>query len=145
VQLFFNSRNTGPDHGFLITHGESISIADHLTLRENRAVVYRPTVHCAYQPCDDALLSMREMAGKNWQPQRKRWIIRDEIAAGVDELGVLLMGNAKGVLLVRLAPHHRAGAATRPYNNATSMQVAAGALAGMVWALRNPRAGVVEP
>src|SRR5690242_19605002 len=33
----------GPYHGFLITHGESISIADHFTLRESENVVYRPT------------------------------------------------------------------------------------------------------
>mgnify|MGYP006181707951 CR=1 FL=1 len=28
----------GPYHGFLVTHAESISIADHLTLRENGEV-----------------------------------------------------------------------------------------------------------
>src|SRR6202008_653253 len=30
-------------HGFLVTHNESISIADYFTLRENGKVVYRPT------------------------------------------------------------------------------------------------------
>lgn len=32
-----------------------------------------------------------------------------------------------------------------PFANATSLQVVAGALAALVWALRNPRRGVVEP
>ena len=32
-----------------------------------------------------------------------------------------------------------------PYNTATSLQVAAGVLGGVVWAMRNPDAGVVEP
>jgi homospermidine synthase len=32
-----------------------------------------------------------------------------------------------------------------PHNNATTLQVAAGILAGMVWALRHPDAGLVEP
>jgi homospermidine synthase len=32
-----------------------------------------------------------------------------------------------------------------PYNNATSLQVNAPYVAAMVWALRNPRAGIVEP
>jgi homospermidine synthase len=135
----------GSYHGFLITHGESISIADHLTLRENGAAVYRPTVHYAYYPCDDAVLSLHEMAGKNWQPQRNRRIIRDEITAGMDELGVLLMGNAKGVYWYGSRLSIERARQLAPYNNATSMQVAAGALAGMVWALRNPHAGVVEP
>lgn len=135
----------GSYQGFLITHCESISIADHLTLRENGAAVYRPTVHYAYYPCDDAVLSLHEMAGKNWQPQRNRRIIRDEITAGMDELGVLLMGNAKGVYWYGSRLSIERARQLAPYNNATSMQVAAGVLAGMVWALRNPHAGVVEP
>jgi homospermidine synthase len=32
-----------------------------------------------------------------------------------------------------------------PHNTATSLQVAAGVLGGMVWAIRNPCAGAVEP
>lgn len=135
----------GPYHGLLITHGETISIADHLTLRENGAVVYRPTVNYAYHPCDDALLSMHELAGRNWQPQRNQRIMRDEITAGMDELGVLLMGSAKGVYWYGSCLSIEQARQLAPYNNATSMQVVAGVLAGMVWALRNPRAGVVEP
>ncbi|MBO0717330.1 MAG: saccharopine dehydrogenase NADP-binding domain-containing protein, partial [Rhizobiales bacterium] len=34
-------------HGFLVTHNESISIADYFTLRENGKVIYRPTCHYA--------------------------------------------------------------------------------------------------
>ena len=32
-----------------------------------------------------------------------------------------------------------------PFANATSVQVAAGALAAVVWAIRNPRRGLLEP
>ena len=32
-----------------------------------------------------------------------------------------------------------------PFANATSVQVAAGALAAVAWAIRNPRRGIVEP
>ncbi|MDP3483127.1 MAG: saccharopine dehydrogenase C-terminal domain-containing protein [Sulfuricella sp.] len=135
----------GSYQGFLITHCESISIADHLTLRENGTAVYRPTVHYAYYPCDDTVLSLHEMADKHWQPQRNRRIIRDEIVAGMDELGVLLMGSAKGVYWYGSRLSIEQARQLAPYNNATSMQVAAGVLAGMVCALRNPHAGVVEP
>lgn len=135
----------GPYHGFMITHGESISIADHLTLRQDGAAFYRPTVHYAYHPCDDAVLSLHEMAGKQWQPQRERRVIRDEIAAGTDEMGVLLMGSAKGIYWYGSRLSIDEARQLAPCNNATSMQVAAGVLAGMVWALRNPGAGVVEP
>src|SRR5499425_1059730 len=46
----------GSYHGFLITHGESISIADYFTVRDGAGVTYRPTCHYAYHPCDDAVL-----------------------------------------------------------------------------------------
>jgi len=108
-------------------------------------VVYRPTVHYAYHPCDDAVLSLHELAGRNWRLQSGKRIIRDEIHAGMDELGVLLMGNARGVYWFGSRLSIEQTRALAPYNNATSLQVAAGVLAGMVWALRNPGAGVVEP
>lgn len=135
----------GPYHGFLVTHGESISIADHLTLRQNGAVVYRPTVHYAYHPCDDAVLSVHEMAGRNWQTPSSQRLLRDEISRGLDELGVLLMGQAGGVYWYgsRLSIKQARGLA--PFNSATSLQVAAGVLAGMVWVLQHPQAGVLEP
>jgi homospermidine synthase len=135
----------GPYHGFLVTHAESMSIADHLTLRENGKVIYRPTVHYAYHPCDDAVLSLHEVAGKNWKLQHKHRIIRDEIESGIDELGVLLMGNPKGVYWFGSRLSIEQARELAPHNNATSLQVVAGVLGGMVWALRNPDAGLVEP
>lgn len=135
----------GAHHGFLVTHAESISIADHLTLRENGAIAYRPTVLYAYHPCDDAVLSVHEIAGKNWKAQHHRRILRGEITSGVDELGVLLMGNAKGAYWHGSRLSIEQARALAPYNNATSLQVAAGILGGMVWAMRHPAAGLVEP
>ena len=86
----------GPQHGFLVTHNESISIADYLTLRENGEVIYRPTVHYAYRPADDAVLSLDEMAGAQWKQQDDWHILgENEIVDGIDELGVLLYGHAK--------------------------------------------------
>ena len=65
-------------------------------LREGGKVVYRPTCHYAYHPCDDAVLSLHEMAGAPGSRSRT-WHILDEndIVDGVDELGVLLYGHAK--------------------------------------------------
>jgi len=135
----------GPYHGFLVTHAESISIADYLTLREGGETVYRPTVHYAYHPCDDAVLSLHECAGKNWQVQHRQRIMRDEITQGMDELGVLLMGNRNGVYWYGSRLTIGQARELAPYNSATSLQVVAGILGGMVWALRHPDAGLVEP
>ncbi|MDF3012536.1 MAG: homospermidine synthase [Cellvibrio sp.] len=135
----------GSYHGFLVTHGESISIADHLTLREEGNVVYRPTVHYAYHPCDDALLSLHELAGKNWQQQSESRIMFDDIVEGMDELGVLLLGNKKGAYWLGSRLTIDQARSIAPYNTATSLQVVAGILGGMVWALQNPQSGAVEP
>ena len=67
----------GHFHGFAITHGESISIADYLTVKKADEVVYRPTVHYAYHPCDDAVLSVHEFAGRNFVMQSKQRILMD--------------------------------------------------------------------
>jgi homospermidine synthase len=134
----------GPFHGFLVTHNESISIADYYSLVEGGTVRYRPTVHYAYHPCDDAVLSLHELAGKNWTLQANKRLMMNEIAKGVDELGVLLMGHAKGAYWYGSRLSIDAARRLVPYNNATSLQVTAAVLAGMVWAMENPRAGVVE-
>ena len=53
----------GAQYGFLVTHNESISIADYFTVRDGQKVVYRPTCHYAYHPANDAVLSLHEMFG----------------------------------------------------------------------------------
>ena len=135
----------GPFHGFLVTHAESMSIADYLTLGDPLRPSYRPTVLYAYHPCDDAVLSLHELAGRNWRPQAKHRHIRDDIGSGRDELGVLLMGHAKNAYWFGSQLTVEQARDACPCNSATSLQVAAGVMAGVVWAIRNPHAGVVEP
>ena len=134
----------GPFHGFLVTHNESISIADYYTVANGHGVEYRPTVHYAYHPCDDAVLSLHEIAGKNWTLQDHRRLMMDEISEGIDELGVLLMGHAKGAYWYGSRLSIDEARKLVAHNNATSLQVTAAVLAGMVWAIENPRAGIVE-
>ena len=134
----------GPFHGFIITHNESISMADYFTVREGRKVVYRPTVHYAYHPCDAAIMSMHEIAGKNLRQQKRQRLIVEEIVSGRDELGVLLMGHKKGAYWYGSQLDIKETRKLAPYNNATSIQVCAPVLSGIVWALENPDRGVVE-
>ena len=135
----------GPQHGMLITHAEAISIAEYLSVHEASALAYRPTVYYAYRPCDDAVLSVDELAGRNWQLQPARRILRDEITDGMDELGVLVMGHPRGAYWYGSRLTIAQARAIAPCNNATSLQVVAGILGAMAWALRHPRQGVVEP
>lgn len=134
----------GPFHGFLITHNESISIADYFTHREGGEVVYRPTVHYAYHPCDDAVLSLHEFNGKNYVEQATKRLIVEEVTTGIDELGVLLAGHAKGAYWYGSQLSTEEARDLVPHNNATSLQVTAACLAGMIWAIENPARGIVE-
>jgi homospermidine synthase len=113
-------------------------------VRENGVVRYRPTVHYAYHPCDDAVLSLHEFAGRNWRLQDEKRLMMHEIARGMDELGVLLMGHARGAYWYGSRLTIEETRRVVPYNNATSLQVTAAVLGGMVWAIENQRAGIVE-
>jgi homospermidine synthase len=135
----------GPQHGFLVTHNEAISIADYFTVREGDRAVYRPTCHYAYRPADDAVLSLDEMAGQAWEPQEEFHILdENEIIDGIDELGVLLYGHAKNAYWYGSQLSIEETRELAPYQNATGLQVTSAVLAGMVWALENPQAGLVE-
>ncbi|HAD25703.1 MAG TPA: homospermidine synthase, partial [Alphaproteobacteria bacterium] len=114
--------NEGPYHGWLITHGESISLADYLSVKEGGETKYRPTVHYAYHPCHVAVLSLHELAGKNWKVQKHKRLMMDEISEGMDELGVLLMGHARGAYWYGSQLTIEAARACAPHNNATSLQ-----------------------
>lgn len=137
--------NEGPYHGFLITHGEAISLADYLTVRDGETVKCRPTVHYAYHPCNVAVLSLHELAGKNWQIQKAKRLMMDEISEGMDELGVLLMGHAKGAYWYGSQLTIDEARRLVPHNNATSLQVTVAVLSGVIWAIENPDRWVTEP
>ena len=132
--------------GFLVTHNESISIADYYTVRDDKgAAVYRPTCHYAYHPCDDAVLSLNELFGRAGEIQSARHILGEaEILDGIDELGVLLYGHARNAYWYGSQLSVEETRALAPNQNATGMQVTSAVLAGMVWALENPKAGIVE-
>jgi homospermidine synthase len=132
-------------HGFCITHGESISIADYLTVREGAQVAYRPTVHYAYHPCDAAIMSVYELAGRNYVQQERQRILMNDITAGIDELGVLLAGHKKNAYWYGSQLSIAAARELAPYNNATSLQVCVAVLSGVVWAMENPNLGIIEP
>ncbi len=135
----------GPFHGFLVTHNEAISISDYYTVKEDGAVSYRPTVHYAYHPCDDAILSLHELAGKNWIKQARQRLLMDDIVRGTDELGVLLMGHERGAYWYGSRLTIEEARSLAPHNNATSLQVTAAVLGGIIWTMENPRRGIVEP
>ncbi len=134
----------GPFHGIVITHNESISIADYLTVHDGKKVVYRPTVHYAYHPCDQAIISMHEIAGKNLKQQKRQRLIVDEVTSGRDELGVLLMGHKRaptGTARRSTSTRRAAWCPTTTRPRSRSWRRCSRASSGR-W--RNPNEGIVE-
>jgi len=136
----------GPQYGFLVTHNEAISIADYFTVRDGKGdVTFRPTCHYAYHPCNDAVLSLHEMFGAAGKAQTVQHVLSEtELVDGKDELGVLLYGHRKNAYWYGSQLTLEEARRLAPYQNATGLQVSSSVLAGMVWALENPQAGIVE-
>lgn len=134
----------GPQFGYLVTHNEAISISDYYTVGDPANPEFRLTCHYAYHPSDDAVLSLHEMFGSGRQQTEFEILDVDEIVEGIDELGVLLYGHEKNALWYGSRLSNEEARKLAPYQNATGLQVTSAVLAGMVWALENPQAGIVE-
>jgi homospermidine synthase len=136
----------GQQYGFLVTHNESLSIPDFFTIDDDDGgPAFRPTCHYAYHPCNDAVLSFHELFGAagRW-PSQQHVLDEDEIVDGRDELGVLLYGHGLNAFWYGSQLTIEETRALAPHQNATGLQVTSAVLAGMVWALEHPEAGIVE-
>jgi homospermidine synthase len=145
----------GPIEGLAITHNESVTISDYFTLTadgapEGSGALYRPSVYFVYLACDGAMASLAETMMRGWEMPAAQRVLNAEITEGRDELGVLLLGDDPadgstwGWWYGSQLDIHEARRLV-PGNNPTAIQVAAGALAAAVWAVRNPGRGYCEP
>lgn len=135
----------GSFNGFLVQHSEAVTISDYFSIGEGPEAQYRPTVHYAYQPCDAALVSVHEFRGRELEMQHVKRVAKNEITTGIDELGVLLLGHGKNAWWYGSQLSIEEARKLLPNESATSVQVVASLLGAMVWALKNPNMGCVEP
>ncbi|EIJ42918.1 homospermidine synthase [Beggiatoa alba B18LD] len=134
-----------PIHGMVIRHGEAFTLSDYLSVEEQGEVVYRPTVHYAYCPCDNALASLQELRAHDYQLQAQKRIMNDEITAGEDILGAFLMGHAyKGWWTGSRLTIERSRQLV-PHQSATTTQVAIAVVAAVMWMIENPEEGICTP
>src|SRR3546814_18376728 len=76
-------------------------------------------------------------------PTAHKILDENEIVDGIDELGVLIFGHARNAYWYGSQLSIRETRTLAPYQNATGLQVSSAVLAGMVWALKHPAAGIV--
>ena len=131
--------------GMVVRHGEAFTISDHLTVWENGKAVYRPTMHYAYCPCDNAIISLSELRGYDYELQPSLRIMNDEITGGADILGALLMGHAFNSWWTGSDLSIEESRRLVPHQNATTMQVAISVVAATTWMIEHPGRGIVVP
>ena len=132
--------------GMVIRHGEAFTITEHLTVKDDSGKdIYRPTVHYAYCPSNEAIVSMTELEMRQWDLQQDQRIMNEEIIDGEDRLGVLLMGHEyKAWWYGSLLSIHDARKLV-PGQSATTLQVACSVIAASMWMIDNPNEGVLVP
>lgn len=133
----------GEFEAYVLTHHESISIADYLTLGASHAATYRPTVYYAYRPTDLAIESMALLRAEP-APAISERLLKDDITDGIDELGVFLLSGRYPSLWLGSALSIERARMLAPYNNATSLQVASAVVGALKWAQAHPSEGIVE-
>jgi homospermidine synthase len=137
----------GPQYGYLVTHNESISISEYFSVKDTDGnTIYRPTVHYAYSPCNQAILSLNELFGHAGKLQSKEHILEpEEIKDGMDELGVLIFRDeTKKAFWYGSRLSIEQARKLIPHQNATALQVSSAIVAAMHWILKNPNKGIVE-
>lgn len=138
----------GTIEGMAVRHGESFSISDRLTVWEDhdhKHALYRPTVTYAYMPCHEALSSLEELRSRNYELQPSLRIMNDEIVSGKDILGALLMGHPYQSWFTGSILSIEQSRELVPGNSATTVQVAAGITAAVMYMLENPNKGILLP
>jgi len=131
--------------GMVIRHGEAFGISDRFTVWKNEKAIYRPTVHYAYQPCDNTITSLHELRGRNYQMQTRVRIMDNEIIKGEDILGALVMGHKYGSWWTGSILDINEARRLVPGQNATTIQVALGVVSAVSWMIENPRKGILLP
>ncbi|MEY2722943.1 MAG: hypothetical protein RIS57_850 [Actinomycetota bacterium] len=131
--------------GMVIRHGEAFTISDHLTVWDEGKAVYRPTVHYAYCPSNEAIVSMKELEMLNWQLHKDQRIMNDEITQGDDRLGVLLMGHPYKSWWTGSLLSIEQSRKLIPGQSATTVQVSSAVYAAVAWAMQSPNAGLLVP
>ncbi|HEY1763571.1 MAG TPA: saccharopine dehydrogenase C-terminal domain-containing protein [Opitutaceae bacterium] len=131
--------------GMVVRHGEAFTISDRLTVWKGKKAVYRPTMHYAYCCCDEAIVSLHELRGRNYELQPKLRIMNDEITKGADILGALLMGHPYKSWWIGSDLSIEESRRLVPHQNATTMQVAISVVAAAMWMIANPEQGVLVP
>lgn len=130
--------------GIVPPHDEVFMIADYLSIKDGPVYSYRPTILFAYQPAGFAQESLHEFEKRNFILPDEQHVIHKGIIDGSDTMGALLLSPQGGWWTGSSLSIHEANSLIAGHN-ATVMQVAAGALAALIFMIDHPRHGIFMP
>ncbi len=133
----------------VVRHAESFTISDYLTSwRIPRKVGGRftdRTVHYAYMPCDNAILSLYELTMRNYQLQPSLRIMAEEISGGEDELGSTAHGPWTHQLVDGLTTGYPRGPTIGWWAQCDDPPSGAAVLGGVTFMMNHPHEGILIP
>lgn len=131
--------------GMIVPHEDIFEFVMQLSVYNEKQLEYCPTICYVYRMCDAAILSLQELQARRLRPQDTwRVVTTQEIVAGSDQLGAVLMGN-NGTWWTGSVLDITQVAALLPNQNACTMQVAAGLAVGFDYICKNPNKGICMP
>jgi len=147
MNTFVRSWSPGGEiKGRVIPHEENFHLGLGFQIKnEKDEVTYRPTIHYAYCASESACQSLDEIRNNNYKYQENRRILGEDIVTGRDCLGCLLMGHDfQSWWIGSCLDIKEARELVGPKQNATCLQVSVGVIAAIVWAINNPRKGIIS-
>lgn len=134
-------------NGYLIRHGESITISKSLSIKKGNKIVYSPTCYYSYCPCDSTLNSLHEFRMNDYTMKGvEDRILYDEITEGSDSVGCLIMGPKIGSWWIgSILDIHETRQIIGYGHNATVLQVAAHFVSTVIYMITNPNLGFMFP
>jgi len=131
--------------GMVVRHEEAYSLSKYLTVLDGRKVVYRPTVHYAYQSCPDSIASLYEVQANGYKLPTNVRLLRDDIIEGQDELGVFMLSKDYGCWWIGSLLDNITAKKILPGYSATVTQIAPSVMASVLYALKYKNLGVIHP
>jgi homospermidine synthase len=129
--------------GYCIPHAESYSLLQFL-----KTETYSPTIYYSYLLPDNGKLITNYLEyalDKHGLPKQYHILRSDEIYEGYDSVGCLVYFDNNKTYWIGSIIDNTFALSISPEINATCIQVAISVLATMMWMIKNPHKGIIEP
>lgn len=131
--------------GHLITHEETLTIGDYLSVYEDNKLIYNPTVYFSYRPSKIALASLNRVKDKGYIKPNSFVRLSDVLSKGGEYVGIILISRKYGNYYFGTGIDINDLRKKWPRETPTIIQVTSPAVAAFKWMIKNPDQGLTFP